>query len=100
MKVLLDGAWKGDVTDPGRTFVGTLRTGGLPGTAEGHAVQVVFQSAPERVQKPGQHGQYLLSCGERRWALSHFARSDVSDPGTRDEGRPQAWVAEVLDASS
>lgn len=95
MRLLLSGAWTGPVGDPDRLFSGVLTSGELDDLTPGAPVEVSFRVPPGRLQGAGEHGHYCLAAAGREWRVSHFARSDVSDAGTRDEAREQVWVAEL-----
>ncbi|MXV20733.1 hypothetical protein [Deinococcus xianganensis] len=97
MVVCLSGAWRGESTDPQRSFHGSVSRSDLEALPVGAEVEVAFQDSGRRVTGPGDHGTYTLRAAGRTWTLSRFTQHTSHAGQTRDDRAPDSeWEAELV----
>ncbi|UBV42421.1 hypothetical protein LAJ19_12435 [Deinococcus taeanensis] len=94
----VSGAWKGEATDPERSFLGEINVSELEALPVGTSVEVTYQDSGRRVTGPGEHGMYLLRAGEHSWRVLRFTAHPSAAGQARDDRVPSGdWVAELVE---
>ncbi|GGL15207.1 hypothetical protein [Deinococcus radiotolerans] len=95
--VCLSGAWRGEATDPQRSFHGDVVVSTLEALPVGAAVEVTYRDSGRRVTGPGEHGTYTLRSGDHTWTLSRFTQHASHAGESRDDRTPATeWEAELV----
>ena len=69
LTVGLLGAWRGEATDPARSFQGQVVVSDLEALPVGTEVAVQFRDSGRRVTGAHDHGAYVLSARGREWPV-------------------------------
>ncbi|WP_157445113.1 hypothetical protein [Deinococcus actinosclerus] len=95
--VCLSGAWRGEPTDPQRSFHGAVLVSTLEALPVGAPVEVTYRDRGRRVTGPGEHGTYTLRAGDHSWTLSRFTQHASQAGQSRDDRTPASeWEAELV----
>ncbi|MCD0176564.1 MULTISPECIES: hypothetical protein [unclassified Deinococcus] len=97
LTVGLLGAWRGEATDPARSFQGQVVVSDLEALPVGTEVAVQFRDSGRRVTGAHDHGAYVLSARGREWPVSRFTAHASAAGQVRDDREPSGeWVAELV----
>ncbi|GAA5437963.1 hypothetical protein [Deinococcus aquaticus] len=91
------GAWRGEATDPSRSFHGEVTESTLEALPVRAEVVVRYRDPGRRVTGASEHGSYVLSAGAHEWPVSRFTSHASAAGESRDDRElSSAWVAELV----